>query len=307
MKTPSTIQREGTIERWPALPLEAWKETCDTLHMWMQIIGKVRMELSPPVNHWWHVTLYVTSRGLTTSSIPYQGSTFTINVDFIDHNLYILTSDGAIKTVPLIPRSVAAFYREFMACLHALGIEVTFHLLPNEVQHPIRFDEDEVHASYDPIYAHRFWQILVQTEMVLKQYRSHFLGKSSPIHFFWGSFDLALSFFSGRRAPERPDADHLTQEAYSHEVISCGFWPGDERFPTPAFYAYTVPAPAGLETASILPPAASYLPQLGEFVLRYDDIRSTASPEDELLNFYRSTYQAGATLAHWDREALERK
>jgi len=307
MKTPNAIQSVAAIEQWPALPFEAWKETCDTLHMWTQMIGKVRMALSPFVNHWWHVTLYVTSRGLTTSAIPYHGSSFSINLDFITHNLSILTSDGTTKTLPLFPQPVAAFYREFMACLRALGIEVTINPWPCEVQHPIRFDEDETHASYDPLYAHHFWQILVQTAAVLQQYRSHFLGKSSPIHFFWGSFDLALSFFSGRRAPPRPDADRVTQEAYSHEVISCGFWPGDEHFPTPAFYSYTAPAPTGLETASILPPAATYQPQLGEFVLRYDDLRSASSPEEALLEFYRSTYQAGATRAQWAREALERK
>ncbi|HZO73962.1 MAG TPA: DUF5996 family protein [Ktedonobacteraceae bacterium] len=308
MQTPNAIRSEKAIDRWPALPLEAWKDTCDTLHLWTQIIGKVRMALTPFVNHWWHVSLYVTPRGLTTSSIPYHhGSSFSITFDFINHNLSILTSDGTSKTLPLIPRSVAAFYREFMACLRSLGIEVTINPWPCEVQHPIRLDEDEIHASYDPVYAYRFWLILVQTVDILQQYRSQFLGKSSPIHFFWGSFDLALTFFSGRRAPPRPDADRVTQEAYSHEVISCGFWPGDEHFPMPAFYSYTVPTPTGLEKASILPSTASYLPQLGEFVLRYDDMRSAASPEEELLKFYRSTYQAGATLTHWDREALERR
>jgi len=265
------------------------------------------MELSPLVNHWWHVPLYVTPRGLTTSSIPYQSGTFAVDFDFIDHNLFVLTSEGTTKTLPLIPRSVATFYREFMACLHALGIAITINPLPSEVQNPIRCDEDEVHASYDPVYAHRFWRILLQTDIVLKRYRSHFLGKSSPIHFFWGSFDLALSYFSGRSAPERRGADHITREAYSHEVISCGFWPGDDRFPTPAFYSYIAPAPPGLETVSILPAAASYNPQLGEFLLRYDDVRLASSPEQALLEFFQSTYAAGATLAHWDREVLERR
>lgn len=304
--TNKTYQRD-TTESWPALPFEAWKDTCQTLHLWTQVVGKVRMELSPFVNHWWHVPLYVTPRGLTTSSIPYQSSTFSVDFDFIDHNLFVLTSEGTTKTLPLIPRSVAAFYREFMACLHALGIAITINPLPSEVQNPIRCDEDEVHASYNPVYAHRFWRILVQTDIVLKRYRSLFLGKSSPIHFFWGSFDLALSYFSGRRAPERRGADRITREAYSHEVISCGFWPGDDRFPTPAFYSYTAPAPPGLETVSILPAAASYNPQLGEFLLRYDDVRSASSPEQALLEFFESTYAAGATLAHWDREALERR
>jgi hypothetical protein len=275
--------------------------------MWTQIVGKVRMELSPFVNHWWHVTLYVTPRGLTTSSIPYQGSTFAVNFDFIDHNLSILTSDGTSRTLPLIPRSVAVFYREFMACLRALGIEVTINTLPNEVRNPIRFDEDEVHTSYDPAYAQRFWRILVQTDTVLKRYRSPFLGKSSPVHFFWGGFDLALTMFSGRRAPQRQGADRMTRESTSHEEISCGFWPGDDRFPAPAFYAYTYPEPPGLKTASIRPAAAFYSQELGEFLLRYDDVRSASSPGQALLEFFQSTYEAGATLAKWDRETLERR
>jgi len=295
-----------TAELWPSLPYEAWKETLDTLHMWTQIVGKVRMELSPPVNHWWHVTLYVTPRGLTTSSIPYQGRSFAVNFDFIDHHLYILTSDGTTKALPLIPRTVAAFYQEFMACLHALGIDVTINTLPSEVRNPIRCDEDEVHASYDPVYAHRFWRVLVQIDTVMQSYRSPFLGKSSPVQFFWGSFDLALTLFSGRRAPERPGADRMTLEATSHEEISCGFWPGNDNFPTPAFYSYTSPEPPGLKTAAIRPATASYHPELGEFLLRYDDVRSASSPEQALLEFFQSTYEAGATLAKWDREALER-
>ncbi len=307
MESISKTQQGERAESWPALPFEAWRDTYETLHMWTQIVGKVRMELSPFVNHWWHVTLYVTPRGLTTSSIPYQGRTFAVNFDFIDHNLYILTSDGSSKTLPLIPRSVAAFYREFMACLHALGIEVTINTLPSEVRNPVRCDEDEVHASYDPIYAQRFWRILVQTDTILKRYRSPFLGKSSPVHFFWGGFDLALTMFSGRRAPERPGADRITREGSSHEEISCGFWPGDERFPAPAFYSYTLPEPPGLKTTTIRPAAAFYSQELGEFVLRYDDVRRASSPERALLEFFQSTYEAGATLAKWDREALERR
>src|SRR6266851_5646063 len=306
MESISKTQQGERAESWPALPFEAWRDTYETLHMWTQIVGKVRMELSPFVNHWWHVTLYVTPRGLTTSPIPYQGRTFAVNFDFIDHNLYILTSDGSSKTLPLIPRSVAAFYREFMACLHALGIEVTINTLPSEVRNPVRCDEDEVHASYDPIYANRFWRILVQTDTVLKRYRSPFLGKSSPVHFFWGSFDLALTFFSGRHASERPGADRMTREAYSHEVISCGFWPGDDRFPAPAFYSYTYPEPPGLKTASIFPGQAFYSPEFSEFILRYDDVRNSGEPEKTLTDFCQSTYEAGADLAHWDREALER-
>jgi len=275
--------------------------------MWTQIVGKVRMELSPFLNHWWHVTLYVTPRGLTTSAIPSHGGTFEVTFDFIEHNLSIRTSEGTTKALPLIPRSVAAFYRECMACLHALGIEVTINTLPNEVPNPIRFDEDEVHASYDPVYASRFWRILVQTDTIMRRYRSPFLGKSSPVHFFWGSFDLALTVFSGRRAPERKGADLMTREAYSHEEISCGFWPGNDLFPTPAFYAYTYPEPPGLKTASIRPTAAFYSQELGEFLLHYDDVRSDSSPEQALLEFFQSTYEAGATLAQWDREAVERR
>jgi hypothetical protein len=265
------------------------------------------MELSPFLNHWWHVTLYVTPRGLTTSSIPYQGGTFEVTFDFIEHNLCICTSDGTIKALPLIPRSVAAFYREFMACLQALSIEVTINTLPSEVSNPIRCDEDEVHASYDPIYAQRFWRILVQTDTVLQHYRSPFLGKCSPVHFFWGGFDLALTLFSGRRAPERPSANRMMREASSHEEISCGFWPGSDRFPVPAFYSYTSPEPPGLKTATIRPATAFYSQELGEFLLRYEDVRHAPSPEQALLEFFQSTYEAGATLAQWDREALERK
>src|SRR5437588_2419723 len=283
MESISKIQQGERAERWPALPYEAWRDTCQTLHMWTQVVGKVRMELSPFLNHWWHVTFYVTPRGLTTSSIPYQGGTFEVTFDFIEHNLSIRTSEGTTKALPLIPRSVAAFYREFMACLHALGIEVTINPLPSEVSNPIRCDVDEIHASYDPVYVQRFWRILVQTEAVLQRYRPPFPGKSSPVHFFWGSFDLALTVFSGRRAPERPGADRLTREAYSHEVISCGFWPGDERFRAPAFYSYTSPQPPGLPATPIRPQEAFYDQELGLFLLPYEDVCSASSPEQALL------------------------
>jgi hypothetical protein len=307
MEYTSNTQHGERTELWPALPYEAWRDTCQTLHLWTQIVGKVRMELSPFLNHWWHVTLYVTPRGLTTSAIPYRGETFDVTFDFLEHNLFIRTSEGTTKALPLIPRSVAAFYREFMACLKALGIQVTINTLPSEVQNPIRCDEDEVHASYDPLYAQRFWRILAQTETVMQRYRSPFLGKSSPVQLFWGSFDLAVTVFSGRRAPERPGADRMTREAMSHEEISCGFWPGNDSFPTPAFYAYTSPAPPGLATASIRPEEAFYSHELGEFLLLYEDVRNASSPEQVLLAFFQSTYEAGATLGQWDREALERK
>ncbi len=297
--------REST-ERWPALPLEEWKDTCETLHMWMQIVGKVRLVLSPFENHWWHVPLYVKARGLTTSPIPYRGRTFEVDFDFINHNLFIQTNDGSLKTMPLISRSVADFYQEFMTSLQSLDIEVTINTLPSEVTNPIHCDQDFVHATYDPEYANRFWRILVQTETVMKRYRSQFLGKCSPVHFFWGSFDLALTFFSGRRAPERPGVDRMQREATSHEEISVGFWPGDERFLEPAYYSYTYPAPSGIESSSPRPAEAFYDPQLGEFLLRYEDVRNADSPDQALLDFFQSTYEVGANLAQWDRAALER-
>ncbi len=306
MEDTQTTQRRDGTELWPALPYEEWRDTCQTLHMWTQIVGKVRMALSPFLNHWWHVTLYVTPRGLTTSAIPYRGRTFEVTFDLLDHTLFIRTSEGTTKAMPLIPRSVAAFYREFMACLHALGIEVSINTLPSEVQDPIHRDVDEVHASYDPLYAQRFWRILTQTTTVIERYRSPFVGKASPVQFFWGSFDLAVTLFSGRRAPERPGADHMMREAMSHEEISCGFWPGNDSFPSPAFYAYTSPEPPGLPTSTIRPQEASYSQELGEFLLLYEDVRNASSPEQALLAFFQSTYEAGATLAQWDREALER-
>ncbi len=307
MEPQNNINRVATGELWPELPYEEWQDTYDTVHMWTQIVGKVRMELSPYVNHWWHVPFYVTPRGLTTSAIPYKNSTFEVNFDFIDHNLVILTSDGTAKTMPLIARSVADFYWEFMASLRSLGIEVTINTLPSEVTNPIRCDEDQEHSSYDPQYVNRFWRVLVQADRIFKQHRSFFIGKSSPVHFFWGSFDLALTFFSGRRAPERPGADSITREAYSHEVISCGFWPGNASFPKPAFYSYTIPTPVGLDKVPIRPDAAFYSPEMSEFFLLYDDVRGANSPEQELREFLKTTYEAGANLAHWDRQSLERK
>lgn len=301
--------RKELADRWPALPFASWKETCETLHLWTQIVGKVRMELSPHLNHWWQVPLYVTAHGLTTSPISVPGDSgqiFEIQFDFIDHQLLILTSSGTAKMIPLIPRSVSAFYQEFMASLQALGIEVTINTLPSEIKHPIPCDQDEVHASYDPDAAQRFWRILVQTDRVLTEFRSRFLGKCSPVHFFWGSFDLAVTRFSGRRAPQREGADRITREAYSHEVISCGFWPGDDNFPEPAFYSYTFPEPPGLKDAAVRPASAFYHPTMGEFFLRYEDVRNAATPAQVLMEFLQSTYEAGAILGQWDREALER-
>lgn len=297
-------------EAWPSLPFAKWQQTCETLHMWTQIVGKIRLALTPPINHWWHVPLYLTARGLTTSPIPYpkdQSRHFEIMFDLVDHLLHILTSEGTSKTLPLSSRCVAAFYQEVMTSLSSLGIEVAINPVPCEFTKPIPFDQDHLHCSYDPVYANRFWRILTQTEQVLRHYRSPFLGKSSPIHFFWGSFDLALSFFSGRPAPARPDADRITREAYSHEVISCGFWPGDERFTEPAFYSYIAPAPPGLDRLSLRPATAFYHADLGEFLLRYDDMRNTKQPAETLVQFFQSAYEGCAKLARWDRKALEKR
>jgi uncharacterized protein DUF5996 len=295
---------ESTINPWPELPLEAWQETYATLHMWTQIVGHVRMTLTPLINHWWNVPLYVCARGLTTSPIPYQRRIFEIRFDFIAHKLFIETSEGSIKTMDLAPRSVADFYRDIMGSLHSLGIEVKIHNSPDEVANPIPFAQDETHKSYDPEFAHRFWRILVSTDSVLKEFRGRFVGKCSPVHFFWGSFDLAVSRFSGRRAPERPDP--VSREAYSHEVISHGFWPGGGDIKGPAFYSYTAPEPPGFKSHPVRPARASYNTGLSEFILMYDDIRSSKSPEADLMEFLQSTYEAGANLAKWDRAALER-
>ena len=290
---------------WPELPLEAWKDTYATLHMWTQIVGKVRLALAPHINHWWQVPLYVNSCGLTSSAIPYADRTFEVQFDFVEHQLVITVSDGQIKSMPLRPQSVAAFYAEFMAALRSLGIEVRIWPMPAEIPEPIRFDRDEQHASYDRVYVERFWKILVLVDGVLKRFRSGFIGKHSPIHFFWGSFDLASTRFSGRRAPERAGADLITREAYSHEVISAGFWPGGGEVNGAAFYAYAAPEPNGFKAASVRPAKAFYSP-LGEFLLMYDDVRQSVNPEQALLEFLQSTYEAGANLGAWPREELER-
>ncbi|HEX9057303.1 MAG TPA: DUF5996 family protein [Ktedonobacterales bacterium] len=293
---------------WPSLPLAAWQDTYETLHLWTQIVGKVRLALSPPLNHWWQVTLYVTPRGLTTSSIPYGTRIFDVTFDFRDQMLWVRTSDGARRAMALYARSVADFYHEFMAILRSLDIAVAINPLPQEVANPIRCDEDHEHAAYDAASAARWWRIMVQSERVLQQFRARFIGKCSPVHYFWGSFDLAVSRFSGRRAPPRPGADQVTREAYSHEVSSCGFWPGTPGGPVqePAYYAYIAPEPAGFAEAAVQPAAASYNPVLGEFILPYDAVRTAADPDAMLLDFAQTTYEAGAMLARWDRPALER-
>jgi hypothetical protein len=294
-------------ERWPALPLAEWKDTYATLHMWTQIVGKVRLALCPNVNHWWGTAFYVTARGLATSAMRYEKGIFEVHFDFVNHALEIQTSLGESRTFRLAPRTVAAFYDEFMDALHSLGIHVKVWEMPVEVPRPVRFKLDEAHASYDPEYAHRFWQVLATVTPVFEKFRAGFIGKSSPVHFFWGSFDLAVSRFSGRRAPVRPNADTITKEGYSHEVISVGFWPGDgEVIKDAAFYAYAAPEPPGFKNSKIQPAKAFYSPEKSEFFLMYGDVRLSNSPEQSLLDFCQSTYDAGANLAHWNRAELER-
>ena len=291
---------------WPALPLESWKDTYATLHMWTQIVGKVRLALTPRVNHWWNVPLYVTARGLTTSPIAYGSTPFEVWFDFLDHQLVLQTSDGRRKMFPLAPMSVADFYARVMEMLRSNGIDVHIWRMPVEIPDPIPFDQDRVHASYDPAAAQKFWKILLSVQAVFEQFRSEFVGKCSPIHFFWGSFDLAVTRFSGRTAPERPGADSITREAYSHEVSSVGWWPGGGSINGPAFYSYTAPEPQGFREWAVRPAAARYDATLGEFILMYDDVRNASSPGAALLDFCQSTYEAGATLGKWDRAALER-
>jgi hypothetical protein len=292
---------------WPPLPFPEWESTCDTLHMWTQIVGKTRMMLTPMVNHYWNVALYVTPRGLSTSAIPYGAESFDAEFDLIGHRLSLRKSDGRAYTLPLFPRSVADFYAEFMASLQYLGIELKIDRTPVEFDDTTPFDQDEHHASYDREYVERFRRILMYSDQVLKEFRSRFVGKCSPVHFFWGSFDLAVTRFSGRPAPPREGMDAVTREAYSQEVSSCGFWPGDRRFPKPAFYAYSSPAPAGLEREPVSPAAARWDTTVGEFILEYDAVRSATRPEQSILDFCQSAYQAGAKLASWNRAELERQ
>src|SRR5215467_6469854 len=274
---------------WPPLPYSEWESTRDTVHMWTQIVGKTRMALAPLENHWWNVPLYVTPRGLTTSPIPWRGETFEIEFDFIAHQLLFAVSNGGQASMRLFPRSVADFYAEYMGTLRSLGIEARIYRRPVEFDDTTPFDEDRHHASYDAQYVERFRRILVNCDRVFKDFRSRFLGKCSPVHFFWGSFDLAVTRFSGRRAPPREGADPITREAYSHEVISAGFWPGGGDITGPAFYAYAAPEPGEFSQTQVSPPKAFYHPQLHEFLLMYDDVRNSASPKTDLLNFLQST------------------
>jgi hypothetical protein len=274
--------------------------------MWAQIVGKVRLRLTPLVNHWWNVPLYVTARGLTTSRIPYGERAFELWFDFIRHQLVLETSEGVVKALVLEPRSVAEFYQEFMELLRSAKIEVEMWTMPAEIPDPIAFDQDRVHASYDRASVEKFWRILLSVDTVFNQFRARFIGKSSPVHFFWGSFDLAVTRFSGRRAPERSGADEITREAYSHELSSVGFWPGGGSVQDAAFYSYAAPEPQGFKNEQARPDAALYDRQLGEFLLMYDDVRKAESPTASLLEFCQSTYEVAATLGKWDRSSLER-
>ena len=307
MVTKNVARSTENLEKWPELPFADWKDSCETLQRWGQIIGKVRLVQSPYINHWWQVPYYITPRGLTTSAIPYQQGIFEVQFDFNDHQLLIQTSEGKTQIIELTARSVAEFYQLVMAALHTCGIEVQINTRPDEVADRTRFENDYQHAAYDPVFVNRFWRVLVQTEKVLQRHRSQFIGKCSPLHFFWGSMDLAVTFFSGRRAPERPGADRITREAYSHEVISCGFWPGNAQFPQAAFYCYAAPSPGGLDASKIQPSNAYYDRGMGEFLLHYDDVRRAAAPEQLLAEFYQTTYEAAARLANWDRAALEKR
>src|ERR1700688_3851878 len=310
----------NTVEQqWPTLPLEEWEPTYKTLHMWTQVVGKIRLGLTPLVNHWWNTALYVTTRGLTTSPIPYRGGAFEIQFDFVHHRLELRTGRGRAPSphkpsvrisdgeyaLALSPKSVAAFYGELLSLLREVGIDVQINPKPQEVPNPIPLDQDDTHASYDPEYANRLWRILLSTDMVLQEFRARFIGKSSPVHFFWGSFDLCCTRFSGRRAPPRRGI--VTSEAYSHECISVGWWPGGGEVAGPAFYAYTAPEPAGCGEQPVQPASALHQSKLRGFLLMYNDLRRATSPRDEILEFAQSTYEAGANLAGWDRGALERK
>ena len=304
------IDREGGAA-WPSLPLAEWQDTQATLHRWLQIVGKTRLALAPPVNHWWHVTLYLTARGLTTSPMPYENGTVEVELDFIDHHLSIRGSDGASRKIALVPRSVAEFYREYMGLLEELGVQARFWPRPNELQDTLPFAEDEQHRSYDREYANRCWRILSRADEVLQQFRGRFIGKCSPVHLFWGAFDLACTRFSGRPGPEHPGGvpnipDWAVREAYSHECISAGWWPGGGPLPEPAFYSYSYPEPPGYPEARIRPAEAYYQKDLKEFVLPYEAVRVAQRPDELLLEFFQSTYEAGANLRGWDRPALER-
>jgi hypothetical protein len=295
-----------TQAEWPPLPLDSWRETCATLHMWTQIVGKVALALTPLSNHFWNVALQVTARGLSTYPLPAGDRALTVAFDFVGHELLFQTSDGGVERIPLAPRTVADFYRRVMETLGRMGVEARIWTMPVEIPDPVRFEDDVAHRSYDPGSANAFWRALVAMKPVFEAFRCGFVGKCSPVHFFWGSFDLAVTRFSGRRAPSRPGADSITREAYSHEVISHGFWPGSGPVQEPAFYAYAAPEPDGLKSAAVRPAAAYYHPGLSEFVLPYGAVRTASSPDRELTAFLESTYDSAADRAGWDRAELER-
>ena len=298
------------VNEWPELPYAAWKDTRDTLQLWTQIVGKIRLMQTPWLNHSWHVVLYVTARGLTTSPIPYRERAFQIDFDFIDHVLRVRTSDGHFRKLLLAPMPVAQFYAELFAAMAELGLDVRITMMPCEIADCIPFDQDRTHAAYDRDYATRFWRVLLSSHKVLTRFRTGFVGKSSPVHFFWGSFDLAVTRFSGRRAPRHPGGvphlpDAVAREAYSHEVSSAGFWPGGGPVESAAFYSYAYPAPEGFASAAVRPEQAFFSEELGEFILPYDAVRTASDPEGALMEFLQSTYEAAADLGHWDRATLE--
>ncbi len=296
---------------WPDLPLEAWSQTCDTLQLWTQIVGKVRIATTPLINHWWNATFLVTARGLAAPAMPYAGGTFDVIFDFAHHRLVVEASDGKTESFALEPMAVADFHAEFMKRLHRLGIEVRITTMPCEIERAVPFDKDRSHAQYDPVYAQKFWRALVQSARVMNAFRSRFIGKVSPVHFFWGSFDLAVTRFSGRAAPPPKGhtpfvADWVMAEAYSHECSSCGFWPGNGGFGYPAYYVYAYPEPAGYGDTRLQTKDAAYNKDLGQFILPYDAVRKANDPDALLLGFLQETYEAAATLAKWDRQSLER-
>jgi hypothetical protein len=312
MEGPEKVPSPNAAADWPELPLADWIDTRDTLQLWLQIVGKVRLRLTPPLNHSWHSTLYLTARGLTTSPIPFGTRSFDVELDFVDHRLIIAATDGAAGGFPLEPQSVATFYGRLMDELTRLELPVRIVAKPNEVADAIPFAQDQVHRSYDRDAAHRFWRALSQADRVLKQFRTRFIGKASPVHLFWGAMDLAVTRFSGRTAPLHPGGipnlpDAVTREAYSHEVSSCGFWSGTAPVNYPAFYAYAYPQPPGFADARARPEGAIYSADFGEFILPYDLVRAAADPDAMLLEFLQSTYEAAANLAKWDRAGLERK
>jgi len=307
---PKIIDMSPTVNEdrgeWPALKLSDWADTRDTLHMWTQMVGKVRLALAPPVNHWWHVALYTTTAGLTTSPMPANGGTLELSLDFREHVLIFAASDGSRRTIPLRPQTVADFYASFTKVLREMHVDVHIWPMPVEVASPIRFDRDREHKSYDAAAVERWFQVVRQVDIVLKDFRGRFIGKCSPVHFFWGSFDHAVTRFNGKRAPAREGADAITREGYSHEVISAGFWPGSGSVPDAAFYSYAAPEPPGFRDASITPDGASYNAEFSNFILMYDVVRRSPSPRAAALEFLQSTYEAAANLARWNRADLER-